>query len=279
MEYKSIAVHLDNGKHCLGRARVAAALARSFDAHLVGLYAVDPVELYSLRDSAMAEAIVRQTRAKEEQALRAQSLFTQAVKAADLGRSEFRQSDILATEAIKVHARYADLLVIGQTDPDDRITGVGPTFPELVVLSTGRPTLVVPYYSEDYPRLGNNVLLAWSATREATRAMTDALPLLKQAKRVIVMSVNPVVSRDKHGEMPGADAALYLARHGVKAEAMQSYADEIGVGDELLARASDLEIDLIVMGAYGHSRLREVVLGGVTQTLLQHMTVPVLMSH
>lgn len=279
MQYKTITVHLDNSKHCLGRMRVAVALARTFDAYLVGLYAIDPNELYGLHDSAMAEALAKQMRLKEEHANRAQSLFSEVVKAAGLGGTEFRWGEGMASDALKLHARYTDLLIVGQTDPDERDTGVSVATPEYAVLSTGRPTLVVPYYAEEFPRLGHNVLLAWSATREATRAMTDSLPILKRAERVIVMAVNPIVSRDQHGQLPGADVAQYLARHDIKAEAMQSYTDAISVGDELLARSADLEIDLIVMGAYGHSRLREMVLGGVTQTLLQHMTVPVLMSH
>src|SRR6185369_16191284 len=107
----------------------------------------------------------------------------------------------------------------------------------------------------------------------------DALPLLKRVKAVTVLAVNPKQGVHAHGEEPGADIALHLARHGVKVEIDHSLASDINPADEILSRASDYGSDLIVMGAYGHSRARELVLGGVTRSILAQMTVPVLMSH
>jgi nucleotide-binding universal stress UspA family protein len=281
MDYKTICVHLDESKHCAGRLTLATSLAQQFGAYLVGLYATDPVSAPSVvGDSTYLVAQRSSSKKSEERALRAKSTFLKHVAGQGFDRAEFRAlASGAAIETMITNARYADLLIIGQTDPDETETGVTASFPELLVLSSGRPMLVVPYYIDTYPVLGSNILVAWSATRESTRALTDALPFLKRANRVVVMSVNPEVSEEKHGDLPSADAALYLARHGVKVEAMQSWAQEIGVGDELLARAADMEIDLLVAGAYGHSRIREIVLGGVTQTLLRHMTVPVLMAH
>jgi nucleotide-binding universal stress UspA family protein len=279
MEYKTIVVHLDDGKHCKARIGVASQLARLFDAHLVGSYAVDPPEPSPLSDTAYPRLRAARITDMEERANAAATLFDAAMRTAGFAAPEFRKGEGGAVDAMTLHARYADLIVIGQTDPDDYQTGVATTFPGLVALSSGRPSLIVPYYAEAFPKLGTNVLVAWNGSREATRAVTDALPLLRRAKQVTVMPVHAKPRRDTHGEMPGSDIALYLARHGVNAEVRQSYADAIGVGDELLARASDMDSDLIVMGAYGHSRLREIVLGGVTQTLMKHMTVPVLMAH
>jgi nucleotide-binding universal stress UspA family protein len=122
-------------------------------------------------------------------------------------------------------------------------------------------------------------MIAWDSGREAARAVNDALPVLEQATAVTVLSVNPRPGIDLHGEEPGADIALHLSRHGVKVEVQQTQVEEINVGDTVLSRLADLGCDLLVMGAYGHSRLREVVLGGVTRTLFESMTVPVLMSH
>jgi nucleotide-binding universal stress UspA family protein len=119
-------------------------------------------------------------------------------------------------------------------------------------------------------------VIAWKCTAEASRAVHDALPILVRAKSVTVMEVNPPAGRAPH--IAGTDIAAHLARHGVRVEVSPTTAAEIGVGDAILSRAADLGADMIVMGAYGHSRLREFVFGGVTLHLLRHMTVPVLMS-
>jgi nucleotide-binding universal stress UspA family protein len=136
--------------------------------------------------------------------------------------------------------------------------------------------LVVPRYGT-FDTVGERVLVAWNGSREATRAVHDALPILKLATKVTVLSIDP--ERDTGDRIPSADIALHLARHGVAAEGTSTVGLDISVGDLLLSRAADLGADLIVMGAYGHSRMRELVLGGATRHILQHMTVPVLMSH
>ena len=176
-----------------------------------------------------------------------------------------------------LHARYADLVVIGQRD-EQSPGGVDKRFEQKVLLAAGRPVLVVPYAFEKRP-VGRHVLIAWNASREAARAVSDALPVLTRASHVHVLAFSPQVGGRAHGEEPGADVALYLARHGVKVTVSPQYASDIDVGSQLLSRAFDLSADLIVMGAWGHSRLHELVLGGVTRTLLESMTVPVLMSH
>jgi nucleotide-binding universal stress UspA family protein len=127
--------------------------------------------------------------------------------------------------------------------------------------------------------MGRNVLVAWNGSREATRAVNDALPILERAEKVTVLAVNPRKGGGDHGDIPSADIALHLARHGVKAEASQTVSNELEVGDTILSRLADFGSDLVVMGAYGHSRMRELLMGGVTRELLQHMTVPVLLSH
>jgi nucleotide-binding universal stress UspA family protein len=167
-------------------------------------------------------------------------------------------------------------LILGQAVAEEEDVPAG--FAEHVVLAAGRPVLMIPYAGQP-AALGERVLVAWNASRESTRALTDALPLLQRAAQVDVLTVNARPGRDGHGEMPGADIALYLARHGVSANVHPTHGEDIGVGEWLLSRAADLGTDLIVMGAYGHSRLREMVLGGATRTILQSMTVPVLMSH
>jgi nucleotide-binding universal stress UspA family protein len=280
MTYKSVLTVLDDSRHGPGVVSVATDLARRFDAHLVGLHAVySATESHELQDPWLAARIEKYVAKLDEQARRCETSFKQLTQS-ELGtKAEFRRAEQESLAAITVQARYADLVVIGQRDPEEVATGLPASIVERCVLGTGRPVLVVPYFSHSFPNLGRHVLLAWNGTRESVRAVRDALPILCAADNVVIMAVNPSTARTGHGEIPGADLALYLARHGVKAEVKPEIASSISVGDELLARASDLGSDLLVMGAYGHSRLQELVMGGVTQSMMQQMTLPVFMSH
>lgn len=150
--------------------------------------------------------------------------------------------------------------------------------PEAMVLSAGRPILVVPKVAGP-PECGKTVMLCWNASRESARAAADALPFLQAASKVIVLCVDPRSSRYGHGDEPGADVATWLARHGINTTVQRDVAFDGDVGSVILSRAADHAVDLIVMGLYGHSRLRELVLGGASRTLLAEMTVPVFMSH
>jgi nucleotide-binding universal stress UspA family protein len=192
--------------------------------------------------------------------------------------AEWRMASGFPLDVSAVHARYADLTIMGQLDPDNEWASVIYALPEDVALSSGRPVLVVPY-AGTFPSVGQRVLVAWDASREATRAVNDAMPLLSAASSVTVMTIDPQQSREEHGDVPGADIALHLARHGVAAQVESTVSGGIGVGDALLSRASDLGADLLIMGAYGHSRGRELILGGATRTVLESMTLPVLMAH
>ena len=172
-----------------------------------------------------------------------------------------------------LHLRYADIGVIGQTPPEGTEGRLFIQLPEQVVLDSGRPAIVVPYVGSN-PVVGRRVLVTWNGSREATRALHTALPVLERAGRVIVLSVDP----GDHRHLPGVDIAAHLARHGVRAEAIETSRDDIEVGDAVLSCAADLSADLLVMGAYGRSRVREWAMGSVTRNLLKHMTLPVLMS-
>ena len=177
-----------------------------------------------------------------------------------------------------MHGRYADLIVIGQLDAYDSQAGLLRARPEEVTMLAGRPVLVVPF-TGDFERIDTRVLIGWDASREAARAVKDAVPLLGHAETVTVLTIDAEQSPFGHGEIPGADIALYLARHGVKAEVARTVSAGIGIGNTLLSRAADYEANLLVMGAYGHSRVRELLLGGTTRTVLTSMILPVLMSH
>ena len=278
MGYKDILVHVNSSKHCGERVDVALRLARSFEAHLIGLYTASELYYPSYVAAQLpADLLLSQTRTMAEMRDRAKTAFEDKTRASGIN-IEWREAKGEPAAMAAVHARYADIAVFGQNDLDEALPDSDFDVPEAVILDSGRPILLVPYAGH-FPKVGSRVMVAWNGSRQATRAVNDALPILKRAEQVIVIAVNPRKGAEGHGDVPGADLSLHLARHGVKAEANHVFADDIAVGDMILSRAADFGVDLIVMGAYGHTRLRETVLGGATRDLLEHMTVPVLMSH
>jgi nucleotide-binding universal stress UspA family protein len=278
MALKDILVHIDDAGHCRARLDAAIALAAAHDAHLIGLYVLTRPKVPGHIQAQIPEHVLRQQAELAEQgAAAANALFDERTKRAGIA-AEWRCEEGLPVSVVALHGRYADIVIAGQRDPTGEEGVDDPTMPHQLVLSVGRPVLVVPHGGE-FPVIGERVLVAWDASRLATRAVNDALPLLTRAKEVVVMAINPRRDETAHGEIPSADICRHLARHGIRADAQHYHADDIGIGALLLSRAADQGIDLIVCGAYGHARWRELVLGGVTRHLLTHMTVPVLMSH
>lgn len=278
MAYRSILVHLDDGARVGVRLDIAQALAADYDAHLTGLYAVDEPSIPSYARAEAGRALSVAMEAQRAEATQAaKKLFSTAAKRAG-GRSEWRAGQGGALGPMLLSARYADLVVVGQHEEDAKVdSGTGPDFVEELVLASGRPVVVVPYAGR-FKRFGRKVLVAWNGSREAARALSDALPLLQRADGVQVVAFNPK-KNGGHGDVPGADIGLFLARHGVKVQVAQQTAKGLDIGSQILSRAADIDADLIVMGCYGHSRMRQLVLGGATRTLMESMTVPVLMSH
>ena len=280
MSFKDLLVVVDHARNCGRRIDLAARIARDFEAHLTGLYVTT---LPYMQPAVLAEFPVdvrdMQTRAFAEAAARARGLFAERVEGAGFDlTTEWREVEGDVADEVSLNARYADLTVIGQADPDDVPLGASEDLPERLILGAGRPVLVVPYAGR-FESIGRRVLLAWNATREASRAANDALPILKRAERVTVLSVNPDIGPGGHGDVPGADIALHLARHGVRAEAASVTTSDVSVDDMLLSQAADAGADLLVMGAYGHSRLGELILGSATRHILKQITLPVFMSH
>lgn len=281
MALKDILVHFDASKPAEGRLRLAAELARQHGAHLSVLHVVDiELPLIASADAgggtAIAGVIEQMREGALAEAARLEAVAREVIRRENLS-GEWRLAEGITAEHVALHARYADLVVIGQEDPEGEAPHAGAVV-EQVLFSAGRPALIVPY-AGTFATVGRRVMLGWNASREAARAVNDALPLLSAADAVTVFSVNPRKGLGAHGDRPGADIALHLARHGIKVHVEQSIAPDVGDGDVLLNQASEMGADLIVVGAYGHSRLREMVMGGVTRTLLRQMTVPVLMSH
>jgi nucleotide-binding universal stress UspA family protein len=291
--FKDFLVLVDDSKSCVTRLDVAVQLASRFETHLTGLYVNLPVmipaylqaELGGGLSAGMPPIVATrasggmlkvESQAQQEAAGRTQKLFRSRAEVAGI-TSEWREREGDLLEIAVLHARYADMTIVGQADPEAG-GGSSRVLPEHLLLGVGRPILVVPY-TGTFPTVGERVLVAWNASRAATRAVNDALPILKKAMKVTVLTINPQGGVSGEGDVPGADLALHLSRHGVKAEASWIKTDDVKVAAMLLSCASDLQADLIVMGGYGHSRMREVVLGGSTREILHAMTVPTLMSH
>jgi nucleotide-binding universal stress UspA family protein len=281
MSYKDLLVVLDSDKASRGRMNLAAALAERYAAHLVGLYPLPIPEAPShlgYYDPALLDPFFRELRERAQEVCdKEREAFEHAASLRALS-AEWRVAEAGAESDPALHARYVDLTILGQLDPDGGDSELLRPRPEHVTLASGRPILVVPYAGQ-FETVGRRVLIGWSATREATRAVNDAMPLLIEADVVTVLSIDAREGPDGHGELPGADIALHLARHGVKATVERTVSADISAGDVLLSRAADLGADLLVIGAYGHSRVRELLLGGATRSILQSMTLPVLMSH
>jgi nucleotide-binding universal stress UspA family protein len=179
-----------------------------------------------------------------------------------------------ADDDMVLNSLHCDLVVIGHPDPPGLPKGWSP---ERLLMASGVPVLIIPdgWKSET---IGDNILVGWNASREARRAMADAMPFLRAAQSVTVLVVDPAKRADKHGQEPGADIGLYLARHGVHVDVEQATSNGSPIGEVILSRAVDRGMDLIIIGAYSHPRWAEIIFGGVTRTLLTEMPVPVLMS-
>jgi nucleotide-binding universal stress UspA family protein len=276
VSYKTIIVHLDAGKQRRQRLDLACTLAERYDAHLIGVFALpfEPMPVASEEGPALIEAVMRARRlAAEEAALE----FGERMREGDYtARSEWRAAIDDGFAALQLYARHADLVVAGQPDPEG--DGVPAGFSQDLVMSLGRPVLYVPFAGR-FDDCGSRVLVPWNASREAARAVAEGLAFLHDAEAAEVVTFDAEkLFRDGY-TTPQSDMRAYLARHEIQARVVTQPSGGIDIGSAILSRAADNGADLIVMGAYSHSRLREVVLGGATRTLFESMTVPTLMSH
>ena len=291
MTYKTVLLHIDDGAGRDARVAIAASVAQACGGHLTGV-ALTGVSrlLYQHQPDLDADPnLALHLNFLRERAARALDGFEQQASSLGVASFEQRVIDDEAAGGISLLARYADLVVISQYNAADRSPSVMRDFPAYVLLHAGRPVLIVPYALQAgqlapaaHPAAAQNVLISWNGSKEASRAVSAALPLLQRAKQVHVAVFDAQLHAAEHGDHPGADILEYLARHGVQARLLllDGGATRRGdIGEALLTQVSELSADLLVMGAYGHSRLRETILGGVTRTVLQSMTVPVLMAH
>ena len=258
-------------------ARFAISIAAAFKAHLFGIaFAFDPVIAPTVMDGLSAEWIDARRNENYAAAQAAIDSFETAARAQGVSVAhDLTDSSLGGAAGIFGRlARRFDLAVVGQgergrTTPDD-------LFIEAALFDSGRPVIVVPYIQDRGLKL-DRILVCWDASRSATRAIGDAMPFLRRGKTIEIVTVSG------HGngadEFPHVDLAAHLARHDLAAETTSLVADHVDVANVILAHAADSAADFIVMGGYGHSRMREFIFGGATRGMLEQMTVPTLMSH
>jgi nucleotide-binding universal stress UspA family protein len=274
---KDIIANLDVSSARAVAADYAISVARTFGAHVSAVaFAYEPVIPETLFSREAIRALEAE-RAKCEAAARAAAeMFEQAARRSEVS-AEARVMQVEFEKAVEMFGRFArrfDLAVIAQAEPDH--LPARQLIIEAALFDSGRPILLVPYIQRDGLNL-DRVMVCWDGSRTAARAMGDAMPFLAQAKAVEVLLV--ASEAGKSNEIAGADIAHHLARHGLKVELKQIVVRDLDVGNTILSHAADSGTDFIVMGGYGHSRLREFVLGGATRSILSAMTVPTLMSH
>lgn len=285
MTYKTILVHLSDNRRAESVLAPAMRLAERYNAHLVGLHAHALIPSPPVRLPFATQALGQIVTQVRSNAKGVAETFSRMCSGQPYS-TEWQLHSVPQTELaldVMSQGHAADLIVAGQTDGAWDLSPML-DFPERLALESGRPVLVIPHAGSRV-NIGRNVVVAWKAGRESARAVFDALPLLKDAANVHILEF-----AEEEGQQnrlaPDTSIAATLARHGIKptihsavAPGIRSLAPDARVGDQILNRIADLDADLLIMGAYGHSRMRELVFGGVTRQMMRQMTVPTLFSH
>jgi nucleotide-binding universal stress UspA family protein len=274
---KDIVVNLSVGEAGAYAGDYAVSVASALEAHVTGIaFVYDAVVPVASMGYIPPEVIETQQRDSEAAAKAALDRFAAATSRAGLSAEPIQVAASFAGagEQFGLIARRFDLVVVGQAEPKNGT--VEELIAESALFESGRPVIVVPYIQKAPLKL-DRVMVCWDGSRAATRAIADAMPLLERAGQVELVIAGK--ERGKRDEIPGADMGQHLARHGLTVDVKRVSGGDIDVADALLSHAADANIDFVVMGGYGHSRLREFVLGGVTRSILRAMTAPTLLSH
>ena len=286
MPIRDILVCLDSSEASEGRLRLALALARSRKATLTALYVLPeprimapPIGLGPIPPSAAPwtepPAVAGPPR-DPERAEEAERLYSSELRSRGLD-GEWYLLDEHDLSGLVEFANTVDLTIIGQSAPDAPGDS-GTVAPGRIVTEVGRPVLIVPYAGK-FETIGCRALIAWDGSREAARALNDALPLIEGAEAATVLYIGAGEARLERARPVLDRVVRHLQRHAIKARGEEASRGDVPISDLLLSRATDLDADMIIAGAYHHSPLREALLGGVSRDLLEHMTVPILMSH
>lgn len=273
--YKTIIAHVDDSPALDARLRAAAWLANAHEAHLVGCAATGTSwPAFAMLTGPMGVPTAAEFESLRSAARAGLQRFATRVRQLGVASVEERMVEDEHRDALLLLARYADLAVVGMEGGDSpTVRGL----PQYLAMQGARPVLVVPPGYDDRP-IADIVVVGWDGSAQAIRAIAGAMPVLARARNVRLAVVNPDQESGLHGEEPGADMALYLARHGVPVEVLVEQT-RLPAGEALLGIAAASTAGLLVTGAFGHSRYRQIVLGGVTRLLLERATLPVLLAH
>jgi nucleotide-binding universal stress UspA family protein len=277
--FAELLVHLDATTHTAARMAVAGAIAQANGAVISAIYANTPALLtVPFAPEAAGSAATMLGELDDERRAVTQAAFKKSCATAGVHADWAELTDYPIAASFARRSLYSDLLILGQHnagDPGSR--GVPADFPESVMVASGKPVLILPYAFEPAAAsVADNIVIAWKPTREAAHAVSAAVPLLQRARSVHVLSW---LGHVQNGAAEQAELDRYFKLRGIEAAWHPQGDEPEGLGEVLLSRAFDLEADLLVMGCYGHSRAREWVLGGTSRTILQSMTLPVLMAH
>ena len=287
MALKDLLVYVDQSKHASGRLRLAADLARRHQSRLTALYVkeLSPAQRHeqSIAELGLgaAEAMDHTNRTIRQSIGESVRVLRSALE--DIGRNhgvevEWRCLDGAASTLVPQHARFADLCILSQ-DTSAVATATGYTFAEQLLFVTGRPVVFIPAQGS-FDTLGRHVFVAWNSSRASTRAVNDALPLIERAEKVTLLAVNSAEFAERYGALPPERMVEHLQRHGASVDGIWLNGIPSGsIADAVQAEAHKVGADLIVAGAFGHPRLWEKMMGGVTRDLLARMNLPVLMSY
>ena len=279
MTYRSIFVHVDDSDQTDLRLEAATRLARHYPAELTGAYIVSTRDLTPTESALLPADLVKARMGTVAQAQKdAEHRFRKAASTAGIKSVQWRAPAGDPVDAAVMQARYSDLAVVGQPVRKGPDAAFSAELANAVVMDSGRPVLFVPYIGAG-KTLGERILIAWKDSRESARAVADALPFLKDAKAVLAIAVEPRDEESVQDYVSDKAVEGFLRRHDVDATVNRMVAPDIASGEFLLSRAADFGADLIVMGGYSRPRLSRLVWGGVSNLMLESMTVPVLMSH
>jgi len=275
MAIRDILVQLDRDEGNTVRIALAVNLAAKHRAHLVGLFTYFGLpESYPFAEEHIAQKVLRRyEETTREAAVELRAEFEQRAGNAGLSHEWRMVEEKGSHPTLVTQAHYADFVIVSQGTHGVSESGRSFNLATEVVMASGSPSIVVPR-AGTFNEAIDRVVIAWNGSRESSRAVRDAMPILRAVDEVIVFSVNP-----DHDHLPSAEIANHLSRHGVRTDIKYTIAGDIEVGDAILNAVSGHAADLLVMGAYGHTRLREFVLGGATRHILHHMTAPTLLAH
>ncbi|WP_423822646.1 universal stress protein [Salinisphaera sp. SPP-AMP-43] len=288
MDYTTILLHVQDDSHQAAVTAAAAGLALRWQAHLTGLHTHVPTYHGYVASGSYPVAVSPEMiendeseAAEHDQTLDAafvRQLERRGVTDYDWQYRCAELADQTTADLLTAAARNADLVIMGQHDAEDDDDHVSFETPAVVALGATRPVLVLPR-EYGFDTIGRRIVIGWNASREAARAVTAALPFLRDAETVELLVVEDDSAADHaHGAEPGADIALYLARHDIDVQVMRRSRGRRDVADVLLEQVAESGADLLCLGAYGHSRLRELAFGGVTYSMLRQATVPMLLA-